>query len=132
VSASAVKASSSAAVGHVSAPAGGQFAEPGSTKHVADRLRRTTTRARASRPAIYFVRHGESVANVADRNGDVRPDDGDRLSTHGWGQARDLGRRLRDEQLEAIVASPMRRAQETATAIAGVLGLEVTTDPELY
>ena len=84
------------------------------------------------RPAIYFVRHGESVANVADRDGGLRPDDSDRLSDRGWEQARELGRRLRGEALELIVASPMRRAQETAAGIAEVLGLAVTTDPELY
>jgi broad specificity phosphatase PhoE len=84
------------------------------------------------RPAIYFVRHGESVANVADRGGDVRPNDSDRLSGRGWEQAHELGRRLGGERLDAIVASPMRRAQETAAGIAEILGLEVTTDPDLY
>ena len=43
---------------------------------------------------LYFVRHGESVANLSDRNGSKRPDDADRLSEHGWEQARSLGRRL--------------------------------------
>ena len=43
---------------------------------------------------LYFVRHGESVANAADRNGDKRPADADRLSDRGWEQARGLGRRL--------------------------------------
>ena len=36
---------------------------------------------------LYFVRHGESVANLSDRNGDKRPDDADRLSERGWEQA---------------------------------------------
>ena len=63
---------------------------------------------------LYFVRHGESVANLSDRNGSKRPDDADRLSDRGWEQARGLGRRLEGEGLELIVASPMRRAQETA------------------
>ena len=58
---------------------------------------------------LYFVRHGESVANLSDRNGHKRPDDADRLSEYGWEQARSLGRRLEGEGLELIVASPMTR-----------------------
>lgn len=84
------------------------------------------------RPAIHFVRHGESVANVADRDRRDRPDDSDRLSERGWLQARELGRRLRSEGLEAIVASPMRRAQETAAGIAETLDLPLSTDPDLF
>jgi len=81
---------------------------------------------------IYFTRHGESVANVADRTLQARPGDSDRLSERGWEQARGVGRRLRGEGLEAIVASHYRRAQETASAIADVLGLPVETDPDLH
>jgi probable phosphoglycerate mutase len=81
---------------------------------------------------LYFVRHGESVANLSDRNGHRRPDDADRLSEHGWEQARSLGRRLRGEGLELIVASPMRRAQETAQGIAEVLDLPIETDEDLF
>ena len=81
---------------------------------------------------MYFVRHGESVANLSDRNGDKRPDDADRLSELGWEQARGLGRRLEGEGLELIVASPMTRAQETAQGIAEVLGLPVETDEDLF
>jgi len=82
--------------------------------------------------ALYFVRHGESVANLSDRNGDKRPEDADRLSDRGWEQARGLGRRLRDEGLELIVASPMTRAQETAQGIAEVLELPIETDEDLF
>jgi probable phosphoglycerate mutase len=81
--------------------------------------------------ALYFVRHGESVANHSDRNGVKRPAGSDRLSDLGWEQARSLGRRLEGEGLEVIVASDMRRAQETAQGIAEVLGLPIETDPEL-
>jgi probable phosphoglycerate mutase len=82
--------------------------------------------------ALYFVRHGESVANLSDRNGDKRPEDADRLSDLGWEQARGLGRRLQDEGLELIVASPMTRAQETAQGIAEVLDLPIETDEDLF
>ena len=89
-------------------------------------------RPRVSDLTLYFVRHGESVANLSDRNGDKRPDDADRLSELGWEQARGLGRRLQGEGLELIVASPMTRAQETAQGIAEVLGLPVETDEDLF
>ena len=81
---------------------------------------------------LYFVRHGESVANLSDRNGTKRPEDADRLSDHGWEQARGLGRRLEGTGLELIVASTMGRAQETAQGIAEVLGLPIETDPDLF
>lgn len=81
---------------------------------------------------LYFVRHGESVANLSDRNGDKRPEDADRLSERGWEQARGLGRRLQDVGLELIVASPMTRAQETAQGIAEVLDLPIETDEDLF
>ncbi len=81
---------------------------------------------------IFFTRHGESVANVADRELQPRPDDADSLSERGWEQARGVGERLRGEGIEAIVASHFGRAQETASAIGEVLGLGFETDPDLH
>ena len=78
------------------------------------------------------MRHGESAANVFDRGGTQPDDGGDRLTEHGWAQARGLAERLRGEALETIVASPMRRAQETAAAIGEVLELRVSTDDDLF
>jgi broad specificity phosphatase PhoE len=82
---------------------------------------------------IYFTRHGESVANVADREMQARPDGGDALSERGWEQARGVGERLRGEGIEVIVASHYRRAQETAQAVSEALGgLPVETDGDLH
>ena len=81
---------------------------------------------------LYFVRHGESLANLSDRNGTRRPQDADRLSDLGWEQARSLGRRLQGTGLELIVSSTMVRAQQTAQGIAEVLDLPVETDPDLF
>ena len=81
---------------------------------------------------LHFVRHGESLANEADRAGRAGPEDWDALSERGWEQARGLGRRLEGEGIEVIVASTMRRAQETAQGINEVLGLEIETDPDLH
>ena len=79
------------------------------------------------------MRHGESVANVFDRarrgaRGRRRPAVRARL---GAG-ARAAAAALSGEGIEAIVASPMRRAQETAAGINEVLDLPVTTDDELF
>jgi broad specificity phosphatase PhoE len=81
---------------------------------------------------IYFTRHGESTANVAERVGERVTVDTDRLSELGWEQARGVGERLRGEGIETIVASHYRRAQETAQAIGEVLGLDVVTDPDMH
>ena len=56
----------------------------------------------------------------------AEPEDADRLSERGWEQARGLGERLHGEGIEAILASPFGRAQETAQAIGEVLGLGST------
>lgn len=64
---------------------------------------------------IVFVRHGE-------------PDYArDCLTEEGRKQARAAAARLREENIEAIYASPLGRAAETAAAAAGELGLPVTT-----
>jgi broad specificity phosphatase PhoE len=80
---------------------------------------------------VYFTRHGESVANVADRTMRAEPSDADRLSERGWEQARGVGERLRGEGIQAIVASPLGRAQETAQAVGEVLGVGFDTDEDL-
>ena len=78
------------------------------------------------------MRHGESAANIFDRGGAQPQDGGDRLTEHGWAQARGVAERLSGEALEAIVASPMGRAQETAAAIGEALDLPVRTDDDLF
>ena len=53
------------------------------------------------------------------------------LSEVGLGQARRLAQSLRAEPIEALYTSPMRRARETAQALANVLDLEACVDPQL-
>jgi broad specificity phosphatase PhoE len=72
------------------------------------------------------------VSNVFDRDKQRPEGEVDRLSERGWEQARGLGRRLEDEGIETIVASPMRRAQETAAAINELLDLPLATDEDLF
>ena len=48
------------------------------------------------------------------------------LSTAGLEQARLLGEYLRTETIDAVYASPMQRARQTATPVAVVQGLDMT------
>jgi broad specificity phosphatase PhoE len=77
---------------------------------------------------VYLARHGESDWNVERRwQGHTdRP-----LTDRGREQAGRLAERLADIELDAIYASDLRRAWETAEAIARPRGLAVVRVPEL-
>lgn len=77
---------------------------------------------------VYLARHGESDWNVERRwQGYAdRP-----LTERGREQARALAERLSDVELEAVYASDLRRAWETAEAVAAPRGLDVVKLPEL-
>lgn len=77
---------------------------------------------------VFLVRHGATVLSAEDRYAgavDVA------LSDEGRAQAQALGARLAEERLAAVYASPMSRAQETASRIAAGRSLHVATVPEL-
>ena len=72
---------------------------------------------------LYFVRHGESEANVLkviSNRGYQHP-----LTEKGMAQANALADRLRDVPLSTIYASPLMRAVQTAQIVAKVHGLDV-------
>ena len=77
---------------------------------------------------VLLARHGESDWNAERRwQGHAdRP-----LSERGRGQARALGERLRHIELDAIYSSDLRRAYETAAAVAAYRDLEVVRRREL-
>jgi broad specificity phosphatase PhoE len=77
---------------------------------------------------VYLARHGESDWNVERRwQGHAdRP-----LTGRGRGEAEELARRLADVPLDAVYASDLRRAWETAEAVARPRGLPVVRLPEL-
>jgi probable phosphoglycerate mutase len=80
------------------------------------------------RRAIWLIRHAESSWNALGRwQGWSDPG----LSARGRVQARELARAVADTGIEAIVASDLRRARETATIVAGPLGLEPSVDARL-
>jgi broad specificity phosphatase PhoE len=73
--------------------------------------------------AILLIRHAAHThlgEVLSGRAGDVP------LSQAGREQAQELARRLGGERLGAVHASPVRRARETAEAVAAVHGLPVT------
>ncbi len=77
---------------------------------------------------LVLVRHGETDWNVAGRwqgQADVP------LNVRGREQALETARKLKDIRLDAIYASDLSRAYETAQAIARERNLPVRTDPRL-
>jgi probable phosphoglycerate mutase len=72
-----------------------------------------------------LLRHGETALSAEKRfsgHGDVA------LTERGQAQAEAAARRLAGAGIDVIVASPLRRAQQTAAAVAAVLDLDVDTD----
>lgn len=77
---------------------------------------------------LYLVRHGETEDNVAQiMQGQTQG----RLTARGVEQAQRLAGSMAGERLDAIVASDLRRAVDTAEAVAGSRGMTVETTPLL-
>lgn len=77
---------------------------------------------------ILLIRHGETAWNAVRRlqgHLDVP------LNAEGERQAAALGRALQSEPLDAIYASDLQRARQTALAIAAPRGMEVRIEPGL-
>lgn len=74
---------------------------------------------------VYFVRHGETHCNVANL---VQPPD-DPLNENGLMQAARVAERARNLTFQKLIASDYPRAQQTAAAIAGAVGMSVETSP---
>ena len=77
---------------------------------------------------ILLVRHGETVDNARQiMQGQTQGE----LNERGREQARQVAERLAAETVDAVVASDLRRAIQTAEAIAAPHGLNVETTPLL-
>jgi phosphohistidine phosphatase len=72
---------------------------------------------------LFVVRHAEAAPGDPD---ELRP-----LTDAGRAAARDLGDRLADQELEAVLSSPLLRARETAEAIARAASLVAEPDERL-
>jgi broad specificity phosphatase PhoE len=73
-----------------------------------------------------FLRHGESVRNAHTGSEALGEKDGDRLTERGREQARAAAAGLAGEGVTQLLTSPLRRARETADALAEVLDLTPT------
>lgn len=76
---------------------------------------------------LYIARHGESLGNTGENNG-IDPI----LSELGRHQALCLGRRMKDEKIDCIIASPLVRAVETAAKTAEFKNMPVEIWPLLF
>jgi len=75
---------------------------------------------------LYLVRHAQSQVSASGKRDPDPP-----LSELGQEQARLVGERLARQGINAIYSSPLRRAQQTAQAIAQATGLPITTVEDL-
>ena len=69
---------------------------------------------------LYLIRHGATVLSAEDRFAGATDVE---LSDEGRGQVGALARRLADDDIAAVYASPMRRTMETASILAQPFGL---------
>jgi broad specificity phosphatase PhoE len=77
---------------------------------------------------LILIRHGESLWNVERRwQGQADPP----LTERGRAQARDAAARIAALAPQALYASDLARAFETAAILGGALGLEPTPEPRL-
>ncbi len=85
--------------------------------------------ARKIKPSIVtLIRHGETTWNAAHR---VQGQLESPLSARGLRQAEALAARLAGEQFDALYASDLTRARDTARKIAGLSGAELQIDQRL-
>jgi broad specificity phosphatase PhoE len=86
------------------------------------------TRQRVDRTLVYLARHGQTPLNESDvLRGLADPP----LDDIGCDQARRLGATLGRRNPSAVIASPLRRAVQTAQPVAERAGLEAATDQRL-
>ncbi|MEE1032569.1 MAG: histidine phosphatase family protein [Ruminococcus sp.] len=77
---------------------------------------------------LYITRHGETSWNYENKilgRTDIP------LNERGRAQARELAEKLKDVEIDVIIASPLSRALETATYIANAKNMPIRTDERL-
>ena len=72
---------------------------------------------------LYLVRHADAMPGNPD---ELRP-----LSDEGRDQARALGERLKEENVDIVLTSPLLRARETGEGLARATGSATQTDARL-
>ena len=81
-----------------------------------------------TRSVVHLLRHGEVHNPEGVLYGRIA---GYRLSERGRDQADVVAKALADADIAAVFASPLQRAQETATPLATAHGLDIRTDDRL-
>ena len=77
---------------------------------------------------IYVARHGETEWNKLNKICGLTDIE---LTDEGRKQAQILAERLKDTDISVIIASPLKRAVETAGYVSEVLGIPIITDERL-
>jgi broad specificity phosphatase PhoE len=77
---------------------------------------------------LYFARHGQTDANAKMVSGHFIEDLDEALNQTGVEQAKELAEQLKDVQLDAIIASPLKRAYQTAELVNTYHGLPIIVD----
>lgn len=80
-------------------------------------------------PLLLLIRHGENDFTKKSRLAGHTP--GVHLNEKGQQQAQALGEALKDAPIQALYASPLERAMETAAPIARARGLEIQVEAGL-
>lgn len=78
---------------------------------------------------LYVTRHGETPYNVENRICGISDIS---LNEHGKKQAQIIGEKLSQYHIDYIIASPLKRAQETANIISHQIKVPVITDERLH
>ena len=81
---------------------------------------------------LLILRHGESHSNAHPDAVALPEAEGDRLTETGHGQAAAAGRWLAGRDFDRLVSSPMRRARQTAEAVAAATGAEIQIDGGIH
>lgn len=81
---------------------------------------------------LLLLRHAESVSNAHPTAAALPEAEGDRLTDRGREQAAAAAGWLERVDIDRLVSSSMRRARETAEAIAARTGLEIEVDEEIH
>jgi probable phosphoglycerate mutase len=77
---------------------------------------------------IYIARHGQTEWNKQDKICGLTDVE---LTDEGREQAKELAKSLKDTNIEVIIASPLKRAVETAGYISEAINIPVITDERL-
>lgn len=83
--------------------------------------------------SLFVMRHGEAIHNIKGVVGPVAPeyDSVDPLTETGKKQVAATARKLKKEKIDLIVASPLRRARETAEIVSKELAVPIEIDERL-